>query len=49
MLSNKSIAVVIPAYNEESQIHLVIESMPDFVDRIIIVSDKSKDNTDRRQ
>lgn len=48
MLSNKSIAVVVPAYNEESQIHLVIESMPDFVDRIVIVNDKSKDNTENK-
>jgi glycosyltransferase involved in cell wall biosynthesis len=45
MLKNKTIAVVVPAYNEETQIGMVIESMPDFVDRIIIVNDKSKDNT----
>ena len=44
MLNNKTVAVVVPAYNEESQIGLVIESMPDFVDRIIIVNDCSKDN-----
>jgi glycosyltransferase involved in cell wall biosynthesis len=43
MLSNKTIAVVVPAYNEEKQISRVIESMPDFVDRIIIVNDCSKD------
>lgn len=45
MLNNKTVAVVVPAYNEETQIGMVIESMPDFVDRIIIVNDKSKDNT----
>jgi len=45
MINNKTIAVVIPCYNEETQIGLVIESMPDFVDRIIIVNDCSKDNT----
>ncbi|REJ82335.1 MAG: glycosyltransferase family 2 protein [Bacteroidetes bacterium] len=45
MLNNKTIAVVIPAYNEETQIGMVIESMPDFVDRIIIVNDCSKDRT----
>ncbi len=45
MLNNKTIAVVVPAYNEETQIGLVIETMPDFVDRIIIVNDNSKDNT----
>lgn len=45
MLKNKTIAVVVPSYNEEKQIGLVIESMPDFVDRIVIVNDKSTDNT----
>lgn len=45
MLNNKTIAVVVPCYNEESQIGMVIETMPDFVDRIIIVNDKSKDKT----
>ncbi len=43
MLSNKTIAVVVPAYNEEKQIARVIETMPAFVDRIIIVNDCSKD------
>lgn len=45
MLNNKTIAVVVPAYNEESQIGMVIESMPEFVDRIIVINDCSKDNT----
>ena len=45
MLNNKTIAVVIPCYNEETQIGMVIETMPDFVDRIIIVNDCSKDTT----
>jgi glycosyltransferase involved in cell wall biosynthesis len=45
MLNNKTIAVVVPCYNEESQIGIVIETMPDYVDRIIIVNDKSKDRT----
>lgn len=45
MLHNKTVAVVVPAYNEESQIGMVIESMPQFVDRIVIVNDKSKDKT----
>jgi len=45
MLKNKTIAVVIPAYNEETQIRDVIESMPDFVDKIVIVNDCSKDST----
>lgn len=45
MLLNKTVAVVVPAYNEESQIAMVIETMPDFVDRIVIVNDCSKDRT----
>lgn len=45
MLQNKSVAAVVPAYNEETQIHKVIETMPDFVDRIIIIDDCSRDKT----
>ena len=45
MLSDKTVAVVVPAYNEALQIGLVIENMPDFVDRIVIVNDCSKDAT----
>ena len=45
MLNNKTIAVVVPAYNEEKQIRQVLETMPDFVDRIIVVNDHSKDDT----
>lgn len=45
MYKEHSIGVVIPAYNESQQIGQVIESMPKFVDKIIIVDDKSKDNT----
>ncbi len=45
MLKSKTIAVVVPAYNEETQIKKVIDGMPDFVDRVIIVNDKSKDRT----
>ena len=43
MIQNKTIAVVVPCFNEEQQISRVIENMPDFVDRIIIVDDKSID------
>ena len=45
MLLNKTVAVVVPAYNEEKQIRQVLETMPDFVDRIIVVNDCSSDNT----
>lgn len=45
MLKGKTVAVVVPAYNEESQVGVVIETMPDFVDRIVVVNDCSKDST----
>ena len=45
MYKKKSIAIVVPAYNEETQITRVIESMPAFVDQIIIVNDCSTDKT----
>jgi glycosyltransferase involved in cell wall biosynthesis len=35
------VAVVVPAYKEESQIAKVIDTMPDFVDHIIVVDDCS--------
>jgi glycosyltransferase involved in cell wall biosynthesis len=45
MFKNKTVGVVVPAYNEEKLIGRVIETMPDFVDKIIIVDDKSQDKT----
>jgi glycosyltransferase involved in cell wall biosynthesis len=45
MYKHKTVAVVVPAHNEETQIVYVIESMPSFVDMIIIVNDCSKDKT----
>lgn len=45
MLDNKTVAVVVPCYNEEEQIGMVIESMPAYVDKIVIVNDLSTDKT----
>ncbi len=45
MFKDKTVAVTIPCYNEETQISKVIETMPDYVDKMIIVDDCSKDNT----
>lgn len=47
MYKDKKIAVAIPCYNEESQIGKVIETMPEFVDHIVIVNDCSTDNTEK--
>ena len=45
MIQSKSIAVVIPCFNEESQISMVLDAIPDFVDLVIAVNDKSTDRT----
>ena len=45
MYRDKSVAVVVPAYNEEHLIGRVIETMPELVDKIVIVNDKSTDRT----
>ncbi len=45
MYQDKSICVVVPAYNEETQISRVIETMPSYVDKLVIVDDASDDNT----
>lgn len=41
MIDGKSIAVVIPSFKEETQIEGVISTMPEFVDRIIVIDDCS--------
>jgi glycosyltransferase involved in cell wall biosynthesis len=45
MYKGKSVAVVVPAYNEEKLIGKVIETIPDYVDYLVIVDDLSKDQT----
>lgn len=45
MFENHRIAAVVPAYNEERHIAKVIETMPDFVDLIVVVDDRSSDRT----
>ena len=45
MYQEKSIAVVVPAYNEEKLIAKTVKSIPDFVDKIIVVNDASDDKT----
>lgn len=45
MYLKKTIGVVVPAYNEEKLIGKVISTMPEFVDKIIIVNDTSSDRT----
>ncbi len=45
MYRGKSIAVVVPAYNEEKLIGATLESIPDYVDRVFVVNDGSTDGT----
>jgi glycosyltransferase involved in cell wall biosynthesis len=45
MFQEHKIAVVVPAYNEQALIGRVIETMPDCVDRIVVVDDASPDGT----
>ncbi len=45
MFEGKTVAVVVPAYNEQTQIRRVLETMPDFVDCILVVDDTSSDGT----
>ena len=44
-LEGKRVAVVIPAYNEEHLIAATVTGVPEFVDRIIVVDDHSRDGT----
>jgi glycosyltransferase involved in cell wall biosynthesis len=45
MYNGRTVAVVIPAYNEEKLIDRVVTTMPEFVDKIVVVDDSSKDQT----
>jgi glycosyltransferase involved in cell wall biosynthesis len=48
MIEGKSVAVVVPAYDEEELLPVTLAGVPDFVDRIYVVNDASRDATPAR-
>ncbi|MBF0572529.1 MAG: glycosyltransferase family 2 protein [Desulfamplus sp.] len=45
MYKEKSVCVVVPCHNEETQIANVIKTMPEYIDKIVVIDDKSSDKT----
>ena len=45
MYTDQTVAVVVPAYNESGFVGEVIETVPEFVDRIYVIDDQSTDDT----
>ena len=48
MYEGRTVAVVVPAYNEEALVGSTVQGIPAFVDHVIVVDDGSKDETAAR-
>lgn len=48
MFNGRTVAVVIPAHNEETLIGRTVSTLPDFVDHVVVVDDGSSDRTAER-
>jgi len=45
MKNQKSVSVIIPAFNEEASIALVLKAIPEWVDQVIVADNGSQDRT----
>lgn len=48
MVEGKRVAVVVPAFDEELLVAQTIQGIPEFVDRVVVVDDHSRDGTVER-
>ena len=48
MYEGRTVAVVVPAYNEEALVGSTVQGIPAFVDHVIVVNDGSRDETAAR-